>query len=463
MVQTFVSPDELARWIGVEPEWLKNAAASAGLTRGHSEDLDPRRLQRWLSANGEPDLTGGEYELDRLRAIEAGLTTASSADAVAGQALAILETLAELDSACILLFDETGVLDVVGTAGHPGTAVEQDAKEIADWVLRNSEALVLPDPRRMGASPPGLDPHRPHDILAVPIHSEDKALGAIILWRRLASSPFVQGDLALTSMLAARIGVMIDLLNHSTRLSSERARTDSVQRQLEAYARDMRKTFSAEKRRSEELAAALEELERTYLATVRGMAIAVEAKDEYTAGHLLRVTHYGMMIMRSIAPERATEPQFEYGFLLHDIGKLGVPDAILKKNGPLTDEEWDLMREHPEMGRRILEGIPFLAEAKEIVYAHHERWDGKGYPRGLPGEDIPLGARIFPVADSFDAMTSNRPYRKALPLDVALSELRNGSGTQFWPDAVDAFLALPLEDLMSVVSVSTDLATLVDE
>ncbi len=161
------------------------------------------------------------------------------------------------------------------------------------------------------------------------------------------------------------------------------------------------------------------------------------------------------MMMEVIAPGAVVDHQYEYGFLLHDIGKLSVPDAVLGKKGSLTDEEWALMRLHPETGRRILDGIPFLAGAKQIVFAHHERWDGQGYPRGLRGEEIPLGARVFPIADSFDAMTSDRPYRKAMDTESARHEITEGNGTQFWPQAVDAFLGLSIERLEEVRHGST--------
>ena len=164
----------------------------------------------------------------------------------------------------------------------------------------------------------------------------------------------------------------------------------------------------------------------------------------------MRVTKYGLALAARIDPALATNKQLEYGFLLHDIGKLTIPDAILGKAGPLTPEEWDLMRQHSLAGYRILDDIPFLADAKEIVVCHHERWDGTGYPNGLRGEDISIGSRLFPLADAFDAMTSDRPYRKAMPIDTALAELRGGSGTQFWPDAVDAFHELDRDVLVSI-------------
>ena len=223
-------------------------------------------------------------------------------------------------------------------------------------------------------------------------------------------------------------------------------------RQLEMFVSDLKRTYAEEKARAEELAIALRELQHTYYATVNSLSVAVEAKDEYTAGHLLRVTRYGLAMMRVIAPEVvAIDRQYEYGFMLHDIGKLGVPDSILRKQGPLTDDEWTIMRLHPEIGRRILAGIPFLTAASEIVFTHHERWDGKGYPRGLRGDEVPLGARVFAIADSFDAMTSDRPYRAAMPIDDAIEELHRNSGSQFWPGAIDAFVQMPREVMEETV------------
>ncbi|HEV3496695.1 MAG TPA: HD domain-containing phosphohydrolase, partial [Actinomycetes bacterium] len=131
-------------------------------------------------------------------------------------------------------------------------------------------------------------------------------------------------------------------------------------------------------------------------------------------------------------------PGLEYAFLLHDLGKIGVPDAVLNKAGPLTDEEWALMREHPAIGLRILEGVPHMDVVRAVVYSHHERWDGAGYPEGLKGEQIPLAARVFAAVDAFDAITTDRPYRVAATLEEALHRLREASGTQFAPDAVEA-------------------------
>jgi ribonuclease P protein subunit RPR2 len=203
------------------------------------------------------------------------------------------------------------------------------------------------------------------------------------------------------------------------------------QAQLEAYAKDVRESFGRELRRAREL-------ERSSFHTVRALAAAVEAKDGYTGAHIQRVHSIGLLLARRVAPEQAADPQLAYGFLLHDIGKLSVPDAVLKKPGPLTDTEWTLMRRHPEDGARILDAIPFLDRAVDVVLHHHERWDGRGYPAGLYEEGIPLWARIFSVADTVDAITSNRPYRPGRPLEEAIDEIVSRAGTQFDPDCAHA-------------------------
>jgi HD-GYP domain-containing protein (c-di-GMP phosphodiesterase class II) len=138
------------------------------------------------------------------------------------------------------------------------------------------------------------------------------------------------------------------------------------------------------------------------------------------------------------------------GALLHDVGKIGIPDAILRKPGKLTTEEWVEMRRHPEIGYRILQGINFLEASREVVLSHQECYDGSGYPRGLKGKEIPLGARIFSVVDTLDAMTSDRPYRKALSQQAAREEIRKFSGTQFDPDVVQAFLAITEDEWMTI-------------
>src|SRR3954449_8075899 len=217
------------------------------------------------------------------------------------------------------------------------------------------------------------------------------------------------------------------------------------QAQLEAYARDVRESFGRELRRAREL-------ERSYFHTVRALAAAVEAKGGYTGAHIQRVHAIGLLLARAVAPEQAADPQLAYGFLLHDIGKLSVPDAVLKKPGPLTDPEWTLMRRHPEAGAKILDAIPFLDRAVDVVLHHHERWDGRGYPAGLQEDGIPLWARIFSVADTVDAITSNRPYRRGRPLDQAVDEILSRAGSQFDPDCATALADIDQAAMREVVA-----------
>lgn len=185
-----------------------------------------------------------------------------------------------------------------------------------------------------------------------------------------------------------------------------------------------------------------EELSRSYQTTLEALATALDTRDSETLGHSLRVAAYTVAVARRIGLLEPELTDIYRGALLHDVGKIGVPDAVLRKPGRLTPEEWNEMRRHPELGYRILEGIHFLDRARDIVLSHQERYDGKGYPRGLAGKAIPIGARIFSVVDTLDAMTSDRPYRKARSYDAARAEIRRYSGSQFDPDVVRAFLEI---------------------
>ena len=227
---------------------------------------------------------------------------------------------------------------------------------------------------------------------------------------------------------------------------NEDPEAESLHDQLKVFAREVGVLYSAERVRTRELEHALERARDMYIATMKSLAHVVEAKDPTTRGHLDRTAHYGLALARVVDPVLAARPEVAYGFFLHDIGKVGIPESILCKAGPLTELEWIVMRSHPNQGARIVEPIPFMGEAVEIVRTHHERFDGGGYPRGLRGEQIPLAARIFAIADSFDAMTSDRPYRSALSTEEAVAEVRAGSGTQFDPLCVEAFEALAAED-----------------
>jgi HD-GYP domain-containing protein (c-di-GMP phosphodiesterase class II) len=213
--------------------------------------------------------------------------------------------------------------------------------------------------------------------------------------------------------------------------------------QLLKYAEELRLLHASERENRHAAERALELLEDSYRTTVRALAAALELRDDQTGGHAERVTALGLRLAHSVAPDLAADPELEYGFLLHDLGKIGIPDAILLKPGPLTAHEREEMQYHPILGERIVARIPYLGGfARQVVAGHHERWDGGGYPRGLSGYQIPLAARIFAVVDAYDAMTNDRPYRKALPVDLALELIAGASGTQFEPAIANAFVGL---------------------
>lgn len=187
----------------------------------------------------------------------------------------------------------------------------------------------------------------------------------------------------------------------------------------------------------------LRDRERSYVEAVGAVVAAIDARDHETTGHSFRVAHYALALARALDVEGDRLRAIEWGSLLHDVGKIAVPDAILRKTGRLTEEEWHVMRQHPNWGFEMLADVKFLDPALEIVYSHHERWDGGGYPRGLAREEIPLAARIFAVVDTYDSITSDRPYRRARSHGEAVTELCRVAGTQLDPEVVEAFLRLP--------------------
>ena len=205
--------------------------------------------------------------------------------------------------------------------------------------------------------------------------------------------------------------------------------------ELLLYARDLRHMLELERGQRELLQSA-------YMETVSALASALESKDTGTRAHSQRVQNYAVALARSVADRGLdADPSTPYGFLLHDVGKIGIPDGILRKPGPLSAAERRRMQTHTVLGEAMLSGVAFLkGEGLKIVRSHHERWDGRGYPDGLYKDEIPLGARIFAVADALDAMTSNRPYRRALSWSAARAEILGQAGRQFDPAVVDSFV-----------------------
>ncbi|MEO1366166.1 MAG: HD-GYP domain-containing protein, partial [Acidobacteriota bacterium] len=193
-------------------------------------------------------------------------------------------------------------------------------------------------------------------------------------------------------------------------------------------------------------------LKDLYLDTVTALAEAVEKRDPYTGGHVRRVVLYSILLGHEMGLDPAALERLRIASTLHDVGKIAVPDDVLRKPAPLDEDEREVMERHTVDGAEILSRIPDLRDVLPGVRSHHERLDGKGYPDGLHAEDIPLPARIIAVADTYDAMTSSRPYRSALPHEVAVAEIREGAGSQFCPQVVAAFESLVVRDALTVSS-----------
>ena len=252
--------------------------------------------------------------------------------------------------------------------------------------------------------------------------------------KRLGADAFVRKPFSPLELLAIAERLAGGLFGVPFRAT--RKRPQKPEEELLLYARDLRHMLEVERGQRELLQSA-------YLETVSALASALESKDTGTRAHSQRVQSYAMALAETVAEQGLVRDQSTpYGFLLHDVGKIGIPDGILQKPGPLSVAERRRMQTHTVLGEAMLSGVAFLkGEGLKIVRSHHERWDGRGYPDGLAREDIPLGARIFAVADALDAMTSHRPYRRAMSWTAARGEILEQRKRQFDPGVVDAFLA----------------------
>ena len=219
---------------------------------------------------------------------------------------------------------------------------------------------------------------------------------------------------------------------------SEKAKREELQiseQQLVKYADDLNQTIL-------ELKAAHKELEKAYLDTIHRLVLAAEYKDEDTGEHIVRMSRYCALIAEKLGLPAKEVQNISYAAPMHDVGKIGIPDNILMKTGKLTDEEFEVIKTHSTIGAKILANskAEILKVAEQIAFSHHEKWNGKGYPQGLSGDNIPLAGRIVGLADTFDALTSKRPYKEPYPVEVAIDIIRKERGQHFDPDLVDVFL-----------------------
>jgi len=252
--------------------------------------------------------------------------------------------------------------------------------------------------------------------------------------KRAGADAFVRKPFSPLELLAVAERLAGGLYGVPFRASKKRGQ--GPQEELLLYARDLRHLLELERGQRELLQSA-------YMETVSALASALESKDTGTRAHSQRVENYAMALAKAVGEQPLVrDPSTPYGFLLHDVGKIGIPDGILQKPGPLSPAERRRMQTHTVLGEAMLSGVAFLkGEGLKIVRSHHERWDGRGYPDRLAGDEIPLGARIFAVADALDAMTSHRPYRRAMSWQAARTEILGQRKRQFDPDVVDAFVS----------------------
>jgi putative two-component system response regulator len=319
-------------------------------------------------------------------------------------------------------------------------AVDVDVDDAPDaMVAQERIAAARPDAIVMDVAMPGLDgtalcallkaAPATRDIPIVLLTGSDMATEATA--REVGADALLLKPFSPLELLAVVERVAAGLHATPFRATGKR-RPDE---QLLLYARDLRHLLELERGHRRLLQSAYHE-------TVTALASALESKDHSTGEHSQRVHRYAAELAQVTAPEVCDDESVAYGFMLHDVGKIGIPDRILQKPGPLTPTERRLMETHTVLGEQLLRGVSFLrGSGLEVVRSHHERWDGRGYPDGRRGAEIPAAARIFAVADALDAMTSDRPYRRAMSWDAAGRELEQQAGRQFDPEVIDAFRA----------------------
>ena len=349
----------------------------------------------------------------------------------------------------LIIDDEPSVLSVLTTllGGKHECRTASDAAEAIDYLNREAFDLALSDVMMPGMN--GLDllgeiTRLSPETVVILISGNLNIQNAIEAMRRGAfdyvTKPFNLSDVE---------GAVSRALRHRRLANSNRQYEEHLKELVDLRTNELTAVNA-------NLNTTLEKLYVNYRATLHALAAALEARDVETKGHSERVVAYCLRLGKQVALSDRDLIALEHGALLHDIGKIGVPDRILLKRGALTEDEWRYMRRHVEYGAQILRGIDFLEGATQIVAQHHERYDGGGYPNHLEGNDICLGARIFAVADAIDAITSDRPYRAHRSFEDAADELIRCSGAHFDPGVVEAFTAVPIDSWREIRELCTE-------
>jgi len=306
------------------------------------------------------------------------------------------EIIAYVGAELFLIDEKTGELDV-GIKRNISKSIEakinlQNKRKVIDWALKEGRTIAMPDIEEE------IPESQKMTIVLVPLIAHDKPIGILDIITDTGEGNITSRDLSLLTVLAKQAALAIE--------------------NVKLY----------------------ESMKKDQVSIIRALASTVDAKDHYTLGHSQKVSELSVSIAEELGLSEREIEVIQYAGLLHDIGKIAMPDQVIKKPTKLSPEEFELIKDHPVVGAKIIKEIEALAPMVPIVLHHHERFDGKGYPDGLKGEEIPIGARIVLVADAFDTMVSARAYRDMMPNELAISELRKNAGSQFDPMVVDAFI-----------------------
>lgn len=362
------------------------------------------------TASGNPDLVRARKRLAAVCSMANTIYTKTSLQEILDTAVGTILEITGADRSAIVMYnDATKQLTPVAIRAKGDSECTSDefpvSRTIIEETLRQGVSVISSDAAeddrfKLGAS---VVVQNIHSVMCAPLMTEDRIIGAIYVDSSSAGSLFTENELALLAAVGQQAGVAI-----------ERGRL-------------------------------VNDLENLFVGSMHTLIAAIEAKDTYTRGHSERVTHFALLIARGLELDENARAVIELAGVLHDVGKIAVPEAVLQKPGKLSEAEFGEIRKHPDAGAGIIRNMPEInriVNMPKIVKAvrhHHERWDGTGYPAGLTGETIPLSSRILSVADTYDAITSDRPYRKGQPADIAAGIIRDCAGTQFDPDVAEVF------------------------
>ena len=371
----------------------------------------------------------GQRQFQALVGVGHVINSSKGPEAVLDEVMDSVIALMRAERGLIMLRDEHGEFRIEAARGMDHASLKDDTSSVSETIVRRVAETGEPvlttnaqeDPRFENQK--SVHEHNLRSILCVPLKLKEEIIGVIFVDSRVYSGLFQKNDLDMLSAFADQAAVAIDNARMFYKLQKANA-----------------------------------ELKKAYDATLRGWALTLELRDNQTLGHTQRVTSLTITLAKKMGINGKELEHIERGALLHDIGKLAIPDRILLKRGDLTLTERKYMELHPEFAKDLLEKIEYLHPAIDIPYCHHEKWDGSGYPRNLRGEEIPFAARIFAVVDVWDALTSTRPYRESIPPERVREIIRADSGKHFDPRVVDAFLEMeniPISPRIGEIPVST--------